>query len=693
MSEVIHASQGYVEKTARTIAQYEAKKIAAEIIAGAGENYDTLKEIADYIASDSVSAAELKNKVMLLDETKAEKTYVDNSLALKADKTALKEEVSRAEREELLIKRNLEKETERAITVEHRIQEVVQTSHDEAMRIASYARNTANEAFREATSISGTAAEAKRIASAAEEIARDASDAVGSLMGDIVVAQNTANKAHTKAVLLEGEVLEAKAAAEQSKDIANSAKKLIEDVRSIASNAEEAAAEAKEVVTEAMGVASEAKVIADGAIDTAERALDDSASAKTKAITAMEGLANISGEFSDIRMQASDAKELAEQANITATEAKEMANSAYSPDNPPPTPDMEEYAKKSGVVKLYMAEDEPYADNDLGDLGTSSPRELLSFIATVDVEDEEGNLVRSADNVSGTVGADGFIIEREWANPSDASATYGVYSQLDAGHLEVSRIFYDDYYWMDAEEYFSVFNGEILPDGKSGIVLGFETLNGEVSSASAMSSTTLYVNGICGGLTEPTEANNMRGYGGVQSIEFDINNELFCEDSISGTYYGASIQAITTVAGDYYDGWLYNLSYIEFQPYGSNEIHFYEYDEEYAQYNDRSIYLQDVYNAIYGGIGGSICFGDNYHDMNSEYGSAAFSIIDSDNNAICAYFGSYGMEANDESGNHLSVMPHMISTTGYLETSMGLQIGDYLLDAEKLQKLLALIAE
>lgn len=73
MSEVVHASQGYVEKTARTIAAEEV----AKIVAGADTNYDTLKEIADYIKGDAAGAAELKNKVSALGTDKADKTALE----------------------------------------------------------------------------------------------------------------------------------------------------------------------------------------------------------------------------------------------------------------------------------------------------------------------------------------------------------------------------------------------------------------------------------------------------------------------------------------------------------------------------------------------------------------------------------------------------------------------------------------
>lgn len=59
---------GDKRKSARQIAAEEV----AKVIAGADTNYDTLKEIADYIKNDALGAAQLKNKVDTLDATKAD---------------------------------------------------------------------------------------------------------------------------------------------------------------------------------------------------------------------------------------------------------------------------------------------------------------------------------------------------------------------------------------------------------------------------------------------------------------------------------------------------------------------------------------------------------------------------------------------------------------------------------------------
>lgn len=384
-------------------------------------------------------------------------------------------------------------------------------------------------------------------------------------------------------------------------------------------------------------------------------------------------------------------------------------------------PDLTEYAKKSGVVKLYMDEDDPYVGNDLGDLGTSSPRELLAFTATVDVEDLKGNLIRSGDNVYGTVGADGFKVHREWAKPDDEYAKYGVYSKLDAGRLDIFRTFYEDeYYWVEARESFSV-GTEETPDGGLGIVLRFQAAEEGRSEnfASAMTPGYIYADYICGGLNTYKE----RGYGGVQHIEFDQNADIGysyyddtfgCESSLT-----VDIQYIVQVADDYSTGSLENLSSIEFQPYGSNEIRFYEYDYKYDHFNDRVIYLSEIFNMVKRGI----CFGDNYHSYDDTGTSAAFGLIDSNNESICAYFGTYGMEANDnESRRYTMITSDQICTTSYTESgewwasasidpfgrvyasvniqtdgwvdaAQGITIGDAVLDQESLQKLLALIAE
>jgi hypothetical protein len=70
-------------KSVRTIAAEEV----AKVIAGADTNYDTLKEIADYIKEDATDAAQLKNKVKNLENTKA-------------DVAALETETARAQRAE-----------------------------------------------------------------------------------------------------------------------------------------------------------------------------------------------------------------------------------------------------------------------------------------------------------------------------------------------------------------------------------------------------------------------------------------------------------------------------------------------------------------------------------------------------------------------------------------------------------------
>lgn len=77
---------GDKRKSARQIAAEEV----AKVIAGADTNYDTLKEIADYIKSDATDAAQLKNKVTNLE-------------ANKADNTALAAEVSRAKGAEAVL--------------------------------------------------------------------------------------------------------------------------------------------------------------------------------------------------------------------------------------------------------------------------------------------------------------------------------------------------------------------------------------------------------------------------------------------------------------------------------------------------------------------------------------------------------------------------------------------------------------
>lgn len=386
-------------------------------------------------------------------------------------------------------------------------------------------------------------------------------------------------------------------------------------------------------------------------------------------------------------------------------------------------PDLTEYAKKSGVVKLYMDEDDPFAMNDLGYIGVTSPRELFAFSATADMGDIEGNVIREGDSVYGTVGAEGFRVEREWANPNNEYAKHGVYSWLDAGRLDIFRTFFDDSYWMDAEESLSV-GTEETPDGSLGIVLRFQGVDGSVGGfASAMTPSSIYADSILGGLSSYSE----RGYDGVSHIEFsqygDIGYSFYNDVYGYDDYMGVNVQDIVQVAYDYSGGYLYNLNSLEFSTNGSDEIRFYEYDWELGITNDRVIYLKDIYNSLYNSSGGSICFGDNYHSYDDTGTSAAFGLIDSNNDSIRAYFGTYGMEAHDneslrstmitsdqicttsytESGDwwaSASIDPFgrvyasvNIQTDGWVDAAQGITIGEAVLDQESLQKLLALIAE
>ena len=69
MSEVIHASQGYVDKTARQIAIEEV----AKIVAGAPESLDTLKEIAELIANGDTGIQALFDQISTLKDLVANK--------------------------------------------------------------------------------------------------------------------------------------------------------------------------------------------------------------------------------------------------------------------------------------------------------------------------------------------------------------------------------------------------------------------------------------------------------------------------------------------------------------------------------------------------------------------------------------------------------------------------------------------
>lgn len=73
-------------KSARAIAEEVATAKVAEIVADAPENYDTLKEIADYIASDATGAAQMSNDIAAL-KTKVDtgeknvSTYIADAIA------------------------------------------------------------------------------------------------------------------------------------------------------------------------------------------------------------------------------------------------------------------------------------------------------------------------------------------------------------------------------------------------------------------------------------------------------------------------------------------------------------------------------------------------------------------------------------------------------------------------------------
>ena len=121
MSEVIHASQGYVEKTVRTIAAEEVAKIAAN----APQDLDTLKEIAEYIESDKTNAAQMVTKIdnnaKAISEEVERAQDAEEQLAnkvkeldtAKADKTSLKAEEERAKGAEESLGKEISKKVDK----------------------------------------------------------------------------------------------------------------------------------------------------------------------------------------------------------------------------------------------------------------------------------------------------------------------------------------------------------------------------------------------------------------------------------------------------------------------------------------------------------------------------------------------------------------------------------------------------
>lgn len=121
MSEVIHASQGYVEKTARTIAADEV----AKVVANAPQDLDTLKEIAAYIESDKTNAAQMVTKIdnnaKAISEEVERAQDAEEQLAnkvkeldtAKADKTALEAEAKRAKGAEAALGEEISKKVDK----------------------------------------------------------------------------------------------------------------------------------------------------------------------------------------------------------------------------------------------------------------------------------------------------------------------------------------------------------------------------------------------------------------------------------------------------------------------------------------------------------------------------------------------------------------------------------------------------
>ncbi|MBO5750857.1 MAG: hypothetical protein J6R80_00440 [Kiritimatiellae bacterium] len=181
MSEVVHASQGYVEKIARTIAAEEV----AKVVAGADTNYDTLKEIADYIKGDAAGAAQLKNKVDTLDATKA-------------DATALESEVTRAKGAEAklvdLVTYALQQSSESRAAVTAEEYRATQAEAALGKRVKELEENPSVEVVTPSADGAGKAADAKAVYEALEGVSNTLGD-VNNALNEVSSKADAAGKA------------------------------------------------------------------------------------------------------------------------------------------------------------------------------------------------------------------------------------------------------------------------------------------------------------------------------------------------------------------------------------------------------------------------------------------------------------------------------------------------------------------
>lgn len=349
-----------------------------------------------------------------------------------------------------------------------------------------------------------------------------------------------------------------------------------------------------------------------------------------------------------------------------------------------------EYAKKSNVVKLHSTDEGTFAQNDLGDLGATLPRELFDFTATVDAVDEEGNVVRLNDQVHGAVGADGFMVRCDWGDLEGTSTGQGTYSHLGAGSLDIYQKSFDENYPNKIKESFSVCKGETTGGGFGIVVRTMDEEGDGTFCAAAMTSAALYVDYIYGGLTDYNDL----GHNGVAHIEFSPMADIGYRHDY-GTqqeYYSADIESIVQTARDYSSGGLNNLQYMSFYPGSMNEIMFYMGNSDY---DSRTIRLDDVYTAVYENNYGSIQFGDNYYDAHTDYGADAFSLVDTFDYQTHTSFGAFGVSVHGgyggpydhaEFGNYVTQMRGMtsdgfenyvvmynsgIETNGYLQATDG----------------------
>ena len=150
--------EGSVKKTAEDAAVAEVAKVVAE----APEDFDTLKEVADYIASDKTKAAEIETKLAdhdsAIESLEAKDEELEAAIAEKADasaldakadasmvEAALDEKADKADLDAKADSADVEAETARATAEEARIEAKVDAKADNAALEAEVTRALAKE--------------------------------------------------------------------------------------------------------------------------------------------------------------------------------------------------------------------------------------------------------------------------------------------------------------------------------------------------------------------------------------------------------------------------------------------------------------------------------------------------------------------------------------------------------------------